>query len=250
MLITRQITGILSTMRFITNPAAPILARATALAAPVHAHGKSWSATLEVGRLRYRSELGERLLPRPVLQGPHQVTNAAMAVACLENLAGVSLPETALAAGLRDADWPGRLQRLGSGPLVDAAPAGAELWLDGGHNPDAGRALAESLSEWSPRPLYIVFAMLRAKDPEGYLGAFRGLDPTVLAVPIPGEHDCLSGPECLEVAARLGFRAEAVGSPLEAVSRIRQTVAAGAPAPRILIAGSLYLAGSILAENG
>ncbi|MDP6708893.1 MAG: folylpolyglutamate synthase/dihydrofolate synthase family protein [Alphaproteobacteria bacterium] len=233
-----------------------IASQAAALGAPVHAYGEAWSVTLEAGRLRYASDLGNRSLSPPVLEGPHQVRNAGMAVACLERLEGPACPEEALNEGLRRVDWPGRLQRLTRGPLVEAAPAGAELWLDGGHNPDAGEAIARTLETWiardaARRPLYLVLGMLSIKDPTGYLAPFRQLSPTVLSVPVPGDHDSVSPMDCLNIADRVGLEAWAFETPAAALDWVRgQSNDEPTPPPRILIAGSLYLAGAILAENG
>jgi dihydrofolate synthase/folylpolyglutamate synthase len=230
-----------------------IAERAAALAAPVSAHEENWSVAREDSRLRYRSDRGRRTLPLPALEGPHQVVNAGMAVACLERLEGIPWSEAALAKGLRAVEWPGRLQRLKRGPLLAAAPSGAELWLDGGHNPDAGEALARTLAEWEARegagrPLYLVLAMLENKDAEGYLKPFRRFSPTVLSIPIPGDHASLSGPACLEIAARLGLEAKVFRTAEEALASIRAD-GGGASPPRILIAGSLYLAGEVLAAG-
>ncbi|MFN3867724.1 MAG: glutamate ligase domain-containing protein, partial [Hyphomicrobiaceae bacterium] len=184
----------------------------------------------------------------PSLIGPHQVINAGTAVVAALELDGFQIPEGAIEAGLLNARWPARMQRLTNGPLSGLLSQGSELWLDGGHNPAAGAALAQTLADLedrSPRPLYIVVGMLGLKDAAGFLSHFRGLARHVVTVPIPGAHEQPFEPTALaSIASDSGLPAEAADSVQAALRRLD----ALNPAPkRVLIAGSLYLAGHVLA---
>ncbi|MCE1237866.1 MAG: bifunctional folylpolyglutamate synthase/dihydrofolate synthase [Hyphomicrobiales bacterium] len=214
--------------------------------------GRDWTSTLEDGRLVYRSETALLDLPPPRLLGPHQIVNAGCALAALE-AAGL-LPDAETAArGLLAVDWPARMQRLAAGRLVEAAPADAEIWLDGGHNPGAGEVIAETLADLSrraPRPLVLVAGMLETKDPIGFFRAFAGLAERVVTVPIDGGEHPGRNPAALAATIRdhAGLAAEPANSVREALERLRRETEG--PAPRILICGSLYLASAVLAENG
>ena len=214
--------------------------RAARLNAPLLIHGQHWHVTEEDGRLVYQDETGLMDLPLPRLIGAHQVANAGMAVAALRALGRAEGAEAAMTR----AEWPARLQRLKSGPLVRAAPA--DIWLDGGHNPAAGAALAEALGRLPPRPLHLVCGMLNTKDVTGYMRPLAPLVDHLHAVSIPGEPNTLSAAETLTAARAAGMRASEAGSLDIAVERI----AATAPDARILICGSLYLAGHVLRTNG
>ena len=202
--------------------------------------GGTWDAIVRQGKLRYRDEQGELDLPLPRLPGRHQAMNAALAVAMLRHQQGVRVPPVALNAAMGWADWPARLQRLVEGPLVGER----EVWLDGGHNPSAARQIASFVkhSFCDGKPLHIIFASLATKDPPGMLEPFVGLAERVHAVPIP-DHSCFSPQDLVDIAGELGFAAEAHDDFQDAV--------AAAPADaRLLIFGSLYLAGAVLAANG
>ncbi|PWR17726.1 bifunctional folylpolyglutamate synthase/dihydrofolate synthase [Zavarzinia compransoris] len=185
-------------------------------------------------------------LPRPALPGNHQIENAATAVAAALLL---DLPEAAITAGLTAAEWPARLQRLTRGPLVRALPAGGELWLDGGHNPHAARALAAALEELAAdgRPLALVSGLISTKDAAGYFGAFAGLQPPVVAVTIPDEAAARPAADIAAAAAAAGLAAETAPDLAAAVTL---AAALAGERARVLICGSLYLAGKVLAENG
>jgi len=205
--------------------------------------GGQWNAGVRQDKLRYRDTSGALDLPLPNLPGKHQAMNAALAVAMLRHQDAVDVSEEALRNGMRGADWPARMQKLSDGPLVRLIPAGSELWLDGGHNPSAARATAElvQLRFGDDLPLVLIFASLGTKDPKGTLIPFRGLARQVLTVPIPGhEH---RDPEGLaNLAQSLGFRAAAYSGLADALKAI------AVPA-RVLIFGSLYLAGEVLEAN-
>jgi len=204
----------------------------------------------EGGRLVYEDARGLLDLPLPRLPGRHQHENAASALAALR-IAFPDLPTAALEAGLREAEWPARMQALTRGALVDRMPAGAELWLDGGHNPAGGAALAEAMADLearSPRPLVMICAMLANKDADGLLRPFAGLAREMIAVPIPGDSAC-HAPDALAARAKAyGIAATTAPGVQEAIA----TIAAQSwpTPPRILIAGSLYLAGDVLRANG
>ena len=217
--------------------------------APLHVAGQHWHANVENGRLVYQDEQGLFDLPPPKLFGRHQFDNAGTAIAALR-AAGIRLPVRAIEQGLTRAEWPARLQRLTTGKLVALAPPGAELWLDGGHNADGGRAIAAALGDLEERvsrPLVLVVGMLSTKDREAFLRNFTGLVRRVYGVPIHQD----KGVPVEEIAAA----ARAAGMPADGAPSIEDALAAIGrlgfdPPPRILITGSLYLAGEMLAANG
>lgn len=207
--------------------------------APWLPRGGVWDAIARQGKLRYGDEQGELDLPLPRLPGRHQAMNAALAVAMLRHQDVFRVPPSALGAAMGWADWPARLQHLAPGPLVDDR----DVWLDGGHNPSAARQIATFVKHhWDDgRPLHMVFASLATKDPPGMLEPFRGVVAHVHAVPIP-DHACFTPSDLVEIAGELGFPADAHDSVEEALAAVPE----GA---RVLIFGSLYLAGVVLADN-
>ena len=219
-----------------------IEARAARLGAPLLAHGQHWHVSEERGCLVYQDEHGLCDLPLPNLPGAHQIENAGAAIAALRAL---GLGDAALDGAVTRAEWPARMQRLAWGPLVEAA-GDAELWLDGGHNPAAGQALARHLAGLAPRPTFLVCGMLNTKDVAGYLAPLAQVAQGLTAVPIPGEANTLPADATAQAAHGVGLQAEVAESALAAI----QDIAARAPRARILICGSLYLAGGILRENG
>jgi dihydrofolate synthase / folylpolyglutamate synthase len=221
---------------------AVIEAKAARLGAPVLAHGQHWHAFEDRGRLVYQDETGLLDLPLPNLPGPHQIQNAGAAIAALRAL---GRDEGACEAAVTSAFWPARMQRLRQGPLVDAAPR-VELWLDGGHNPAGGEAVAATLARMPKRETHLICGMLNTKDVTGYM---RPLAPQVArlhAVPIPGEKNTLPAEATRDAARSAGIEAGTAGSVAEALAGI----AATSPEARVLICGSLYLAGTVLRENG
>jgi len=217
--------------------------------APIHAAGQQWNAHVENGRLVYQDEQGLLDLPPPKLFGRHQFDNAGTAIAALR-ASGIRMNARAIEQGLLRAEWPARFQRLTSGKLVSLAPPGAELWLDGGHNADGGRAVAAALGDLEERvsrPLVLVVGMLSTKDRDAFLRNFTGLVRRVYGVPIHQD----KGVPVAEIAAA----AQAAGMPADPAESIEDALASIArlnfdPPPRILITGSLYLAGEVLAANG
>ena len=210
--------------------------------APLMAAGQQWQAREERGRLVYMDENGLLDLPLPNLAGPHQVENAGTALAALRLL---GRGEAACEAAVTKAEWPARMQRLRRGPLVEAAPQ-AELWLDGGHNPAGGAALAATLARMGRRPTWLVCGMLNTKDVAGYLRSLAAQAAGLHAVAIPDAPATLPAEETAAAARAAGLPAEVSADVGAAVAAI----AAGCPQARILICGSLYLAGTVLRENG
>ncbi|RWR26454.1 bifunctional folylpolyglutamate synthase/dihydrofolate synthase [Sinirhodobacter populi] len=220
---------------------AVIEARAARVGAPLFVHGQHWHALEERGRLIYQDENGLLDLPLPNLPGPHQIQNAGAAIAALRLL---GLGDGAEAAVTR-AEWPARMQRLRQGPLAASAP-GVELWLDGGHNPAGGRAVAATLARMAPRPTHLICGMINTKDVVGYMRPLVDQAVSLTAVTIPEEPNAVPA-EVIEEDARIAgftttFRAGSVGEALAAI-------AARDPSARVLICGSLYLAGKVLREN-
>jgi dihydrofolate synthase/folylpolyglutamate synthase len=217
--------------------------------AKIRIAGEDWTATEERGRLVYQDDDGLLDLPAPKLYGRHQFENAGLAIAALRAIDTLRLAPSAF-EGVARAEWPARMQRLATGKLA-ALAGGGELWLDGGHNPDGGRVIANALAdleEGVSRPLVLIVGMLANKDAEGFLKNFTGLARRVITVPIP-EQENAAPAEALAQAAR------SIGLPADACLDIESALAAIATLPldqppRILITGSLYLAGAVLAKNG
>lgn len=228
-----------------------IEAQARKMRAPLHAAGQDWHVGVERGRLVYQDDHGLLDLPAPRLLGRHQFDNAGVAIATLRATGSFNLSPADFEAGVMRAEWPARMQRLTSGALVAKAPKDAEVWLDGGHNIDGGRVVAAALGDLEervPRQLVIIAGMMANKDVAGFLSNFAGLTRHVIAVPIPGTENAHT-PESLAAAARpLGMRVETAPS-VEAALAALGRLAYETP-PRILITGSLYLAGHVLRTNG
>ncbi|MET3776999.1 dihydrofolate synthase/folylpolyglutamate synthase [Rhizobium alvei] len=222
------------------------------MGAPALVYGQDFLAYEENGRLIYQDGDGLMDLPLPALPGRHQYANAAAAIRAVKS-AGFRLDDEICARAMRSVSWPARLQRLKSGSLVDLAPNGSEIWLDGGHNPHGGKAIAEALAnfeEKDPRPLYLVTGMINTKDPKGYFDAFRGLARKVFTVAIRNSDAGLDPVALAQDAADAGLEAAPCLDTAEALSRISDDVRPNEIPPRILIGGSLYFAGDVLAENG
>lgn len=232
------------------EPAAALAieARAAEIGAPVLAAGRQWDAYEQHGRLVYQTESAVMDLGLPRLKGRHQIVNAGTAVTVALNLLAERGPrmQQILEEGLMSATWPARLELLGPGPLSQFAGEAAELWLDGGHNPAAAAALAQSMADIEdrvPRPLHVIVGMLRSKDAAGFFSHFKGLAEWVATVPLPGEHSFHAPDELARIAQAAGLPAEPAQDVPHALSLSRQR---GTAPPRILICGSLYLAGQVL----
>ena len=217
--------------------------------------GQDFDAHEEHGRLIYQDMDGLLDLPLPQLKGRHQYANAALAIATLR-AAKIPVRDQSITRGLETAYWPARLERLTKGPLIDLAPPGADIWLDGAHNVMGAEALAQAISdieERNPRPLTLILGMLTTKDAFGFLGAFQGLVRHLITVPV---HHSAAGFEpgaLYDLAAKAGFDARPARSIEEAVrfaTEYAEWELRAREAPRILICGSLYLAGEVLKDNG
>lgn len=216
--------------------------RAAQLGCPLIVHGQHWHVTEERGRMIYQDETGLLDLPLPNLPGPHQIQNAGAAIAALRHL-GFDAP--ACEAAVSQAIWPARMQRLRHGPLVEQAGR-AELWLDGGHNPAGGMAVAATLARMPARPTHLICGMLNTKDVTGYLAPLAPHVASLRAISIPGEANTLTADATCAAALSVGMKAGTADN----VSAALAEIVAEDPAARVLICGSLYLAGNILRENG
>ncbi|WP_377292445.1 bifunctional folylpolyglutamate synthase/dihydrofolate synthase [Rhizobium sp. SG2393] len=228
-----------------------LVTTAERLNCPLSVYGQDFLAYEELGRLIYQDESGLMDLPLPRLPGRHQYGNAAAAIRAVR-AAGFAVDEIAIERGLTSVRWPGRLQRLKAGPLFEVAPDGCELWVDGGHNPGAGQVIAETLAnleERDPRPLFLIIGMINTKEPVGYFAAFKGLAEQVFTVPIRGSDAGIDPVNLALDAEAAGLTAFPAASVEEALEVIDAIVHDDETAPRILIGGSLYLVGNVLADN-
>lgn len=224
---------------------------ANRLRAPLHVCGESWHVNVERGRLVYQDDRGLLDLAAPRLFGRHQFDNAGLAIATLRAIDMFMIDAKAIEMGVSGAQWPARMQRLPSGPLVALGPPESEVWLDGGHNADGGRVVAAALGDLEERvsrPLVVIVGMMANKDASGFLANFAGLTRHVIAVPIPDQENAMLPSVLADAARSLGMRVEVSGSAGAALQSLAR-LAYETP-PRILITGSLYLAGSVLAANG
>lgn len=229
-----------------------LIARAEALGCPVEVYGEHFIAFEEHGRLVFQDTDGLLDLPLPALPGRHQLSNAAAAIAALR-AGGFVLTENAAERAMQTVRWPARMQRLERGLLTEIAPPGAEIWLDGGHNPDGAAMAAEFLAareEESERPLFMIAGMLNTKDAVGYFRIFDGLVRHVFTVPVPDSEAGVDPGFLADQALTAGLSAEPMDDVTTALKLIAETWNGLERPPRILIGGSLYLAGDVLRENG
>jgi dihydrofolate synthase/folylpolyglutamate synthase len=219
--------------------------------APLHTAGQEWHVNVERGRLVYQDDRGLMDLAAPKLFGRHQFDNAGLAIATLRTLDAFQIEPAAFEAGVVNAEWPARMQRLASGRLMDQGPSGSEIWLDGGHNAEGGRVVAAALGDLEERvsrPLVVIVGMMANKDARAFLANFAGLTRHIVAVPIPGRDNAMPPDRLADAARALGMRVESaagVEAALGSLARLAYEVP-----PRILITGSLYLAGHVLSANG
>ena len=229
---------------------AAIRTRAEELRAALYVQDVDWSVRADGERLIYEGATGRRELPLPGLAGAHQIGNAGTALAALERFRQVPLTDPGVASGLRNVAWPGRLQRLTDGPLVSRLPDGWELWLDGGHNAAAGQTIAaHAAAHWHDRPLHLICGMLNSKETGEFLKPLADQAAGLHGVAIPGEANSLSAEAIAATAGALDFDANAATDVTAAIDAI----AGKGPGPgpgRVLICGSLYLAGRVLAAQG
>jgi dihydrofolate synthase / folylpolyglutamate synthase len=219
--------------------------------APLYAAGRQWHVSVERGRLVYQDDRGLMDLAAPKLFGRHQFDNAGLAIATLRAIEKFKISHAAFEAGIVNAEWPARMQCLSSGALLEMGPPGCEIWLDGGHNAEGGRVAAAALGDLEnrvSRPLVVIAGMMGNKDASGFLANFVGLTRHIIAVAIPSQDNAMPPDRLADAARTLGMHVE-ISAGIEAALR---TLARPAHevSPRILITGSLYLAGHVLALNG
>lgn len=231
---------------------AAISRQAARMRAPLTISGQDFLAETDQGRMIFQDDDELVDLPLPVLSGHHQIANAGLAIAALK-AAGLMPDAAVLAQGLKSVSWPGRLQPVVHGPLHDMCPQGTEIWLDGGHNPGAGLSIARFMGEQeerAPRPLYLVAGMLTTKDPAGFFRPFHGLVRHVGTVPIVSSGTGRTPEDLADLARCAGLEATPFQSLDAALADVAACAGKDGEAPRILICGSLYLAGEVLARSG
>ncbi|MCZ4289475.1 bifunctional folylpolyglutamate synthase/dihydrofolate synthase [Hoeflea alexandrii] len=229
-----------------------LIETAERLGCPFSVYGQDFLAVEENGRMAYQDEDELLDLPLPKLAGRHQQGNAAAAIRALK-AAGFSLTEQSITEGLVNISWPGRLERLTHGRLVEGAMDGVEFWIDGGHNPGAGRVIAEAmanLNDRESRPLFLITGMINTKDPVGYFEAFAGMARHVFTVPVRDSDASLDPDFLADTADEAGLTAEPAESVEAAIAAICSNWNGLERPPRILIGGSLYLLGDVLRVNG
>jgi len=230
---------------------AVIEAQARRMRAPLFAANESWQVNVEHGRLVYSDERGLMDLTAPRLFGRHQFDNAGLAIATLRAIQTFKINQAAFEAGIVGAEWPARMQRITSGELLAWGPQGSEIWLDGGHNAEGGRVAAAALGDLEERvsrPLVVIAGMMANKDAGAFLANFAGLTRHIIAVPIPDTENAMPVDRLTDAVRSLGMRVETAPG-IEAALRALAKLAYEVP-PRILITGSLYLAGHVLGLNG
>ena len=228
-----------------------VVATADRLGCQVSVYGKDYQAHEEHGRLVYQDETGLADLPLPNLPGRHQLANAAAAIRALK-AAGFDLANRDIETGLQRVEWPGRMQRLTAGRVFEAAPPGAEIWIDGGHNPGAGVVIGETLAEIEERvsrPLFLVCGMINTKDPEGFFAAFDGMARHVYTVPVNNSDAGIDPVMLSGEASKAGLSAQPALNVFQALQLMQEDWEEMETPPRILICGSLYLVGEVLASN-
>ena len=227
-----------------------IEARAEQIGAPLIVAGRDFDTYEQHGRLVFSTATGLLDLPLPRLEGRHQIDNAGMAIAAADLLFGNALTTRALEQGLTRAEWPARLERLGFGGLHAYVADGTEIWVDGGHNAAGGRVIAQALAEIEervPRPMHLVFGMMDTKDARAFIAPFKKLVERIYTVPIPNELNAFSAEALAELVRAEGFNVTAAESVPDALLKSQ----AALPGPgRVLICGSLYLAGHVLRLHG
>jgi dihydrofolate synthase/folylpolyglutamate synthase len=234
----------LLTQKYSASMANTVATQATLHNAPLHPRGESWDAAVYDGRLHYRDASGKLNLPLPRMIGAHQADNAALAIAMLRHQNAIHIPEAALAAAMEWTRWPARMQTLSAGPLTDQLPTGSTVWLDGGHNPDAGAAIAKTLEDGPP--VHVIIGMLMNKDALGFLAPFAHKIESLYAVPISGHEHHDPKDLCRIAKDHLGI---AMAAPVADIDTAMERIATNGLPSNVLICGSLYLAGEVLRMN-
>ena len=221
---------------------------AAKVGAPLKIANQDWQSYMQHGRLVFQDEDGLLDLPLPALQGPHQIDNAGNAIAAIRALSDGQITDAAIEAGLLNVTWPARMQRLTNGYLNELLPIEAELWLDGGHNGPAGVVLARTLKELNaknPKPVIMIWGMLNTKHPGAFIANFNDIAERVITLAIPGETNTIAADDLALIAKQNGVTPSTATSLEKALEQAAQLH----PAPRIIICGSLYLAGHVLAAQ-
>ena len=216
--------------------------------APLKIANQDWQSYTQHGRLVFQDENGLLDLPMPALQGPHQIDNAGNAIAAIRVLNDLRISDAAIETGLRNVSWPARMQRLSNGHLNELIPLEAELWLDGGHNGPAGVVLAQTLKDMNaknPKPMVMIWGMLNTKHPSAFIANFKGIVERIITIAIPGEINTIAADELAMIAQTDGLTTSSAFS----LEKALEQAAVTHPAPRIVICGSLYLAGHVLAAQ-
>jgi dihydrofolate synthase/folylpolyglutamate synthase len=234
----------LVTQKYSASMAKTVAEQASLHKAILHARGEGWDAAVYDGRLHYSDAIGKLNLPLPRMAGTHQADNAALAVAMLRQQTAIHIPEAAMSAAMERTRWPARMQTLTAGPLTKLLPDGSQIWLDGGHNPDAGAAIAKTLANGAS--VHVILGMLKNKDALGFLTPFAPKIATLTAVPIQGHEHHTPGELC--DIARANLHIADVRQASDIVTALELMAGQQAPA-NILICGSLYLAGEVLRQN-
>ena len=214
--------------------------------APISIEGKDWWVAVKGDKLSVMSPEGQINPPLPNLIGPHQIQNAGLAIVTLAEFGDKRINRQAVAAGIKNANWPARMQRLTQGPLCRQLPKNWELWLDGGHNPAAGKAISATLKNLTDGPIHFVIGLINTKSPANFLAPLRKHSKSLTAVKVVGSDSSFSADEIYMVAQKIGFQAYKANSVSEAIKEI---ISIEKSPSKILICGSLYLAGNILKEN-
>ena len=218
------------------------------IGSPVFIANQDWQSFEQHGRLVFQDENGLLDLSLPHLKGRHQVDNAGNAIAAIRLLDDARVSEAHIEQGLKSVSWPARMQKLGAGALTNLIPKDAELWLDGGHNPAAGRVIARAFSDINDRhsrPLVLIWGMLNTKDAGSFIEPFAGLAQRVVTIAIPDEPNAIPADQLAEIARGRNLSSETATSLAKALGQASLIT----PAPRILICGSLYLAGHVLSVH-
>lgn len=224
-----------------------LIAQAAAVEARLGLHGKDWRISPRAAGFLYEGPGRTLDLPQPALLGRHQCMNAATALTMIDAAGGYAIPDAAVVRGLASVEWPARLQRLKRGPLFDLLPAGSQLWLDGAHNDSGGEVLSQQAAAWRDMPLDLVFGMRAAKEPGELLAPLAPHVARLRSVTIPNEPTALSAEDAAAAARAAGI---ADAKPASSVADAVAALVVSGGARRILICGSLYLAGAVLTENG
>ncbi len=211
--------------------------------APLKIANQEWQTYVQHGRLVYQDEEGLLDLPLPALTGPHQIDNAGNAIAAIRALKDGRISDDAIAQGLKNVTWPARLQNLGQGHLRKFISPETELWLDGGHNGPAGVVLSQSLREMPKRETIMIWGMLNTKHPGDFIANFKDVVSHIYTLTIPDEANATSAEDLAQISAENGLSA----SPAVSLENALEQASLLKPAPRIIICGSLYLAGHVLA---